>query len=452
VFAPLNSTMLAVALPSIRDEFHVSIGTSTWLVSAYLIAVAVCQPAGGRLGDALGHRRLMLMGLAVLATFTVLAPLATNFWLLVGLRTGQGISAGLIAPNGMAYVRTTLRPDLLGGAMGINGSIISMGAAIGPVIGGLLVAAGGWELVFWSSLPLVALAAALVLALPGDRGAGLRSMRAGWDSLAWLLATFTGMTLAGTALRRDSATLGLIAAVCVSAGIIGYAATYAVRKAGVVDLALFKARSFAAGSAGTALGNLVMYTTLVAMPAFLGDLHNVGDAAIGGILFLMSIFMVVMSPFSGRYADRIGPKRLILAGAAVMVVSAALLASVADGGPLWGVFAALILVGVALGLMSGPQSLVAMRAIPPAQAGSASGTYSLMRYVGSVLGTAILAATAGVHGSGDEYRLLFSILLAFAGVNLLVVVFVQREAPTPPVPAEGRPGQRQSSPGTAGGS
>ena len=126
--APLNSSMVAVGLPRIRDDFHIGVGPLTLLVSVYLVAVAVSQPLSGKLGDAVGCRRMILFGLAALFVSSLGAALAWNFWVLVGWRALQGVSAAMVMPNGVAYLRRSLDSNTLGRSLGYNGAAISAGA------------------------------------------------------------------------------------------------------------------------------------------------------------------------------------------------------------------------------------------------------------------------------------------------------------------------------------
>ncbi|HEU4759051.1 MAG TPA: MFS transporter, partial [Dehalococcoidia bacterium] len=157
VLAPLNSTMLAVALPAIRSDFHVGHAEIGWLVSSYLIAMAVAQPLGGRLGDQLGRARVFRAGLVVFLAFSLAAAFAPTFPLLLLTRTGQALIGAAVIPNGMAMLRESLPVNRLGRSTGVTGSAISISAAVGPLIGAGLLALGSWRWLFLMNVPLVAL-------------------------------------------------------------------------------------------------------------------------------------------------------------------------------------------------------------------------------------------------------------------------------------------------------
>src|SRR3989454_10209223 len=139
ILAPLNSTMLAVALPDLRRDFGVGHAEIAWLISAYLIAMAVAQPLGGRLGDQLGRARVFRTGLILFLVLSLAIALSPAFPVLILLRTGQALVGASVIPNGMAMLRESLPINRLGRSGGITGSVISFSAAVGPLLGaGLL--------------------------------------------------------------------------------------------------------------------------------------------------------------------------------------------------------------------------------------------------------------------------------------------------------------------------
>lgn len=429
IFGPLNSSSLAVALPALRREFDVGVGAATILVSGYLIAVAVCQPAAGRLGDAFGHVRVIKIGLLVLLAFSVACAFAWNFPVLVALRALQGVSAALIMPNATAYLRRNVDPARLAGQLGFNGAVIGAGAALGPPLGGLLLTFGDWRWLFAINVPLALLSYAFVLRLPADKGAGRGALQIDAVSLGALLAWFTGITLVGTSLRLGIPVLTAAAFALFAAGTAVYGVRYARTGRGVVDLRLFTNRNFATMAAGTALANLVMYTTLIAMPIYLRDSEGRGDGFIGFALFSMSAAMVVISLFGGRLADRYGSRPVLSTGTACLALSATGIAFAVGETPVGPLIALLALGGLGIGLLGAPQTAVALSSVSREVAGAASGTFSMMRYVGSVAGAAIIASVLGGQASRGEFHALFAVLAVFALVNMSTAFVVRPGAP-----------------------
>jgi MFS transporter, DHA2 family, methylenomycin A resistance protein len=427
IFGPLNSTMLAVALPRIRDDFHVGVGALTLLISAYLIATAVLQPAAGRLGDAFGHLRMVQLGLLVLVVTSVAAALSWSFAALVVLRSLQGAAAALTMPNVVAYLRKRVPAAQLSSALGLNGSLISIGAAGGPVLGGLLLELGGWELLFLANVPLGLVGMFLVSRLDMDKGAGANRFHLDWLSMAALTLVFAGLTGLGAAIRSGSPLyISASVAVCVVAA-AGYLFRYRRRGTGVLDLRLFRHRNFLVASLLVLAGNLLMYTTLVAMPVYLDEIEHAGDATIGGLLFAMSAALVVVSPGSGRAADRVGDRALIVAGAVALLVSIVGLGFSLDRWPLVVITVFLLLVGVGMGLAQAPQQSTALKSWPPEVAGTAAGSFSLMRYTGSIAGAAMLAAALGDDPPVGAFQAVFAILALLGLANLALAFAIRGE-------------------------
>jgi MFS family permease len=395
-------------------------------VSAYLIAVAVSQPVGGRLGDAVGCRRVILVGLSLLLASSLAAAVSWDFRMLLALRSLQGVSAALVMPSALAYLRKAVPAARLGSALGTTGAAVSLGAALGPVVGAALLIAGSWRLLFLVNIPIALLALVLVWLMPADQGRGRRTIDVDAISLVALAAAFLGVAVIGTSAKIDQKWLVTIAYALLPVSVLAYALRYWLAGSGVVDLRLFTRRAYAAASATTALSNLVMYTILIAIPLYLADTRDTGDFTIGLLLFLMSVAIALASPAAGRLSDRVGSRTMVLAGASVMCAGATVLAFVLPTPPLAVLAIPLMLVGLGLGLATAGQQSAALKSWPGAMAGSASGTLSMMRYVGSVTGTALLAALVPGHPLSSEFRTLFIVLAAFAAANVLAASLLPR--------------------------
>ena len=171
---PLNSTMIAVALPTLADEFDITKGRAGVLVTVYLVAMLVGQPTAGRIADRIGARRLAIIAVTGFGLCSAAAMFASTFAMLVAIRAGQAVFASALSPSVQALVRKVTDADTRGRAFGLQGSVIGAGAGLGPVVGGLLLAAFGWRAIFAINLPIV-IVVLIVLATVGPR----RGRRAG---------------------------------------------------------------------------------------------------------------------------------------------------------------------------------------------------------------------------------------------------------------------------------
>lgn len=422
VLAPLNSTMIAVALPDIRSDFHLTHAAVGWLISGYLIAMAVAQPIGGRLGDQLGRVRVLRMGLLAFLVLSIAATLAPTFALLVAFRVGQAVAAAVLVPNGMAMLRTMAPQDQLGRLYGLNGSVTSTAAAAGPLLGAGALAFGSWRWVFPPSIPLVLAALILLQRLDADDARSGEPARIDWIGLALFVALLVMGTIQLNELRSPQtgmlpvtrwAALALIAAL--------FAWHQRVTSSPAAAWALFRIRSFAASTSWVLLTNLTMYTTLLMIPFFVEDVRG-GSAELAGVLLgAMSILVAVVAPLGGVLSDARGRRPLAVAGAAVALAgSLALLASMRTGASALELATSLAIIGLGLGLGSGPATTAAVESAPAELAGSAVGTNSMMRYAGSIVGAGLLAGVlqSGSTGPGDvgTFRLLTLVVVATAAL------------------------------------
>lgn len=417
VLAPLNSTMIVVALPEALADLGASLTWGSWVVVSYLVAMAAVQPLGGALGDRFGRRRLMLLGLGGFAVASGVAALAPTVEVLVAARTAQAIAGASAIPNATALVRTLVPITAQGRALGLVGAGIGVAAAVGPPLGGLVSDAFGWRWIF--ALNLVPLAPALALAArladPGRRTVAGRFDLAG---AALLSTALVGLALAATVWRVPGvpwpAAAALGATALVAAG--GLRRHVARVPAPVVNLRLLGRPSFLAAGLSILASNLTMYTILLALPVFLAQLAGWGTREIGLLLSGMSLLMLVFGPVGGWLSDRLGRRAPALAGTLVAMVGATPLVAVSVG---WGWSAylvPLVVVGSGIGLAGAPVQAAALQAAGAGEAGQAAGLFSTMRYLGSILGAATMAAVLGPGEDERAFRLLFALLVLSAGV------------------------------------
>lgn len=436
MLAPLNSTMIAVALPEIQTAFGVSVTSTAWLVTLYLVAMAVGQPIGGRLGDLYGRRTMYLIGLSGFAIASLGCVFAPNLlWLLV-FRTFQALAGALTFPNGAAMVRDAVPMERRGMAFGIIGLAAATAAASGPPLGGALVHAFGWPAIFWANVPVIGIAILLGLrTLP--RHIPVRTVRSRFDLMGTVLfATSLGALIAiPTLLRLEQAGIAVIAGIV--SVVLGW---WFVRHelgitAPVVDMRLFKQPRFAAACASICLSNLVMYTTLLAIPLFMERVADRGIQESGFALAALSAFAALCGPLGGRWSDRRGRWLPAVAGGAILFAGTALLATGAGITGIGIIVVALAIMGLGLGMSGAPVQTAAVEAVPDAGTGSAAGIFSTARYMGSVVGSTILAMAfvqpRDAENSG-RYIALFVILAVVALAGIMVNARIaDRSAPAP---------------------
>jgi EmrB/QacA subfamily drug resistance transporter len=414
MLAPLNSTMIAVAIPSLLGDFNRPLAWGAWIVTSYLVAMAAVQPLGGSLGDRYGQRRLFLIGLTLFLVATVAAALSWRIEVLLVARTVQAIAGAAAIPNGTALVRSLVAPDRRGRAFGNVGAAIAVAAGLGPPIGGILTAALGWRWIFAANLLLLAPALILGWRLPKDASA---SQPRRFDLLGAALLTLglVSLVLSMTIWRLPNAPL-LLAPVfgCIAAGTLLALVRHSGRSSNpVLNLALLRARGFTPAVATVLLSNLTMYTLLLSLPLFLTAWSLWNSARVGLLLAGLSLPMIVFSPLGGRLSDNLGRRAPAVLGTSLITAGTLPFLLVYPSWTWLLYLVPLVCIGAGLGLSMAPVQTTAIETAPYSQTGQASGLFSTMRYLGSILGSSIMAAVlSGATPPVTHFRILYLVLFS----------------------------------------
>jgi EmrB/QacA subfamily drug resistance transporter len=393
--APLNSTMIAVAIPSIARAFEHSAASVTHaLVTSYLVVSITLQSAGGKLGDSLGHRRALALGQWTFLAGSLLGVLAPGLVVLVCSRVMMALGGAIIVPNASALLRNELPPEKRGRAFGAFGAAMGLSATLGPLLGGTLDARLGFRSLFLVNVPVLLLAAALarmpraeraVAAPPTAVPAARFDFTGAFLMLVSLLALVIGSRLKG-------ATRGVV----IAGGVLLMVplVVHELRAENpFLDLKLFRSPALLAGALITALHNLGMYSLLFLLPSVFDALFALNAEGTGHIVIAMMVAMVVVSPLSGRLADRLGARLLAVLGCFLALGGMVLLRVTKLETPS-SVILPLVVLGAGIGLAGSPTTAAAMSAAPREQSGMAAGLLSTLRYLGGVAGILLLAVIA----------------------------------------------------------
>jgi EmrB/QacA subfamily drug resistance transporter len=388
----LDSTVVALALPSIRHDVGASSQGLQWVMNGYLLAITVFVVTAGRLGDMFGRKRLFLVGTVVFAVGSAVSGLAGDELTLIGGRILQGIGAAPMLPLSLAIVCNVFPKEQQARALGIWAGISAVALAIGPLAGGALVEVD-WRVIFWINLPVAAIAIAVTaIAAPEstDPGSGRRVDFPG------LLALSLGLTAAVLALAQARV---WSAPVTIGLAVLGLASLYVFWRiehrspSPIVDFALFRnGPYFGASAAAFALVG-AYWSVMFFQSQYLQDVRG-HSAVLSGLMILpITVPMIFISPLSGRLIGRFGARRLMTVGMAFGVLGLLILTQVGAGSPYALLLAGYLPFGVALGLVYAPMSTAAMAAMPAEKVGIASGVLAMDRVMA---GTVALAATGAL--------------------------------------------------------
>jgi EmrB/QacA subfamily drug resistance transporter len=417
---PLNSTMIAVALPDVGDDLGAGVRSTAWLVSGYLIAMAALQPLGGKLGDRLGRRPVIVGGLLAFGGASLAAGAVSSIGWLIALRVAQATAGALMFPSAMALLREHLPASRRGRGLGMLSAAIGLAAAAGLPLGGALVSLGGWRLIFLVNAPLALLAVAMALSLVPARE---RSPDARFDvaGAALLCVLLIGAAALVGSVREIAAPAAVVCAVAIA--LLAWALVRLERRHPdpVLQPRLFGNRAFAGATAAVALSNLAMYGVLLAVPVHFTSQADWSSLKVGGVLAAFSVALVLGSPPGGRLADRLGARTVAAGGLLVFALGLIPLTVAGDEIAVWLMVLTLLVSGAGLGLANPAVQAAALNALTARDAGAGSGVFSTARYLGSIVAASLLGLLLGSSGGGD-FGALLAICAGVAGLSAVVAL------------------------------
>jgi MFS family permease len=420
--APLGSTMIAVALPSIGYDIGAEASDlTTWLVSSYLITSIALQSPGGKMGDRIGHGRALVVGLSLVAIGGLLGLLAGELPALGAARILMASGGAATVPATMAILRNQTAADRRARVFGLFGACMGLAAAIGPLVGGELTERFGWRAVFAANLPVIAVSLLLVLR---SRGMYTRAAdhQPSFDWPGTALLAF-GLTLSIVALQTSGSAAWWLGGI---GALLLVVFPFWERRAAspVVDFSLLRRAAFFGGSSIIALQNMAMYPLLFQLPVFFDRVRHLGARTMGQALLALTVAMMLSSVAGGRLTELIGARAQTLAGSLVALAGLWWFADLESVRVPFDVMPGMLLIGAGIGMTSPPAQAAAMSTVGREQSGMAGGVVSTLRYIGGVAGTTALGVLLRDSASpASHQRPLFvyaSALTVAAALSLLL--------------------------------
>ncbi len=432
-YAMLQS-LVVPALPTLQRDFDTTPTGVTWIFTAYLLAASVATPIAGRLGDMFGKKRTLVVVLVGLGAGTLVAALATTLPVMIGARVIQGLG-GAIFPLAFGIVRDEFPPRRVAGGIALISGLLGVGAGLGIILAGPILAHLDYHWLFW--IPLVVIAVTTVATVviipespvraPGEvdwTGAVLLSL--------WLIALLVAISEAPTWGWLSGRTLGLLAAAVVLA--FAWIRVEVRLPSPLVDIKMMRLRGvWTTNLAGFLLG-FGMYSAFVLIPQFVetpvSNGYGFGSSVTQAGLFLIpsTIAMMVASPLGGRLSGRFGSKVPLVLGSTITMLAFVLLALAHSEH--WQVYLAALLLGVGVGFAFASMANLIVEAVRPDQTGVATGMNTVMRTIGGALGgqvaASILAASLLADGLPNErgYTLSFVIMAAALAAGVVASLAV----------------------------
>ena len=432
----LDVSIVNVALPSIRADLHLSPGELQWVLSGYALTFGLLLVPAGRYGDARGRRDVFIAGLAAFTLASAAAGLATGPHWLIAARLVQGAAAGVVNPQVSGLIQQLFEPSERGRPFGLLGATIGISTAVGPLLGGLLIAAfgaeQGWRWIFYINVPIGVVAIVLGRRwLPSHPPR--RRQRESLDGVGVaLLGTGVLLLLLPLVQEREwpgpAKWLLIVAAAAVLAAFVAWERRFARHGTPVVDLALFRVRSYALGALIGLLYFAGFTTLFFVYTLFLqnGLQHTALEAGLAVTPF--AVGSAAASALGGRIVNRYG-RPLVAVGLALVAIGLAgvLLAlhfvPGSDAG--WAAALPLLVAGIGSGLVISPNQTLTLAEVPVSRAGSAGAVLQTGQRIGTAVGIAVVGAVffAALAGNGGSWGLAFrAALLVTLGFVLVALV------------------------------
>ena len=428
--ATIDGSIVNVALPTLERAYNTTFPIVQWVVLAYLLTVTTLMLSVGRVADMIGKKNIYASGFVIFTLGSVLCGLAPSVYWLVGFRVVQAVGAAMIMALGTAIITEAFPSSERGKALGISGSIVSLGIVIGPTLGGLLIQALSWHWIFFVNLPVGILGTWMALryvpaVLPGARqrfdfiGALLLFIS--------LLSLLLGLTIGQNQGFGDPAVLGLLA--IFAGGLAVFIRIELRQDQPMIDLRLFQNRTFSINLTTAVLVFVCIAGTFILMPFYLENVLGYDPRQTGLMLAVVPVMLGISAPLSGIISDRVGTRLISTLGLGILLVGYLAVSTLSTQTTTLGYMLRFIPVGLGIGIFQSPNNSAIMGTAPRERLGIASGILAVSRTLGQTAGIAILGAIwsslalhyAGGWIPGGATQATAAIQVAALRVTLLVV-------------------------------
>jgi DHA2 family methylenomycin A resistance protein-like MFS transporter len=454
----LDVTIVNVALPDIGRHLHASVSGLQWTADGYTVPLAALLLAAGRFGDLLGHKRIFIAGLAVFAAASVWCAVAPTAGWLITARAVQGVGAACELPATLAILSHTFTtPAARARAIGIWSAVAGLSLVAGPLLGGWLVDAAGWQSVFLLNAPVAVATGVLAVAVVRERPPA--AARGGWRALdlpgqvlvTAALVLVTVVTIEGHRHGWTSGgilTLSALALAC----LLAFVAVELRTAEPILPLRYFADPAFSGANLAGLVQGFTLFGLLFVFSFYFQNVRGDSASAAGARFVPLSVVFVILGPPVGRLVARVGGRWLLAVGLALMGCGALLLTRVGAATGYGYVAAVFVVIGVGFAFATTSMVATAMGAVPPERTGMASSVNNTARQTGGVLGIGILGSLltgAGGHVTaagavdGLQTGVLVSGTAALCGAVVVAVALrgVSRPVRRPAAEPAPHPGQ-----------
>lgn len=390
----IDTSIVNIALPTLVKDLHTDFATVQWVGLSYVLVVTSLVLGAARLGDMIGKKPLYLGGLIVFTLSSLICGWAPSIEILIGARALQGLGAVMISALGAAIIVEVFPSSERGKALGIIGAVVSLGIALGPSVGGILIGAAGWRSIFWVNLPIGILASIIVNKfIPNTKNSHQKQRFDFWGSLviSVVLVCFSlGMTEGQRQGFNHGLPLGLLVAAAI--GLMGFMWLESRLSQPMLDLSLFRNSIFSLSLLTGWLVFMALGGSSFLIPFYLQLVLHYSIEHIGLLMAFTPVIGGLISPLAGNLTDRFGARRVMLTGLIVMTIGCLSIATCNAQTSDLDYLLRVVPLGLGWGMFQSPNNSAILGAVPPERLGIASGLLSLTRTLGQTTGLPLLAA------------------------------------------------------------
>ena len=441
IILPLSEWMLSVSLPIIRDDFGIAADSAAWIATAFTLPFMMLMPVYGRISDSISRRRLLILGICIFTVGSLLATFSTSLASLMVARVVQGVGVAGLLPLSLALITGVFPPAQRSQAMGLYSTVGPVLGVISPILAGLLVTAWGWRASFipGALIALVSILAIHFMTPTSTRRTQYKFLKSfDWIGVVFLCATlvsllfyFSSRPITGRPPLQDwRLFLGTIL-------FLGLFIRHENRKPNpFINLHIFKNRALVIGAISAGLRMLALGGSLgFLMPLYFADVVQLDPTRTGFYLMVNPVAMTLFVRYGSRLSGRFGSRVIGIAGFAVITAVMLTFSQLPADAPHWLIVLLLFIFGTGTGLMLAVLHQAALDEVPTADLGTASGIYSMIRFLGSACGAAfggaILQFYLDQNGATQlsAYQHAFLWFAGFAILGLFTATFLPQITP-----------------------